>query len=207
MKLLIFLFLLVFQNHASANWYSELFTGDAYSVPSKVTVRQNGYPEASKTAKFSTRPTEPAPYYSFRIGFWQDDKSGLDVEMLHHKLYMDNTDEIFNEYKSTFGFNLFLLNKGFRISPSFVFRLGIGPVVSHPINTIRGQTYTDDVVYKLVGLGSQASLQFKQRLFNNLYLTEEIKTTYAVANLPIANGDSSLSNLAFHGLIGFGYDF
>lgn len=205
-QFLILIICVLFYQTATASWVVELFTGSAYSLPSQVTVRQEGYPTASKTAIWSTRPLEPAPYYSFRVGYSEEDKI-WDLEMLHHKLYMDNTDHIFNDYRSTFGFNLFLLNRGWKLSPNVITRLGVGPVVSHPINTIRGKTYTDDVTYKLVGIGTQASIQFKQNIYDKLYFTQEIKTTYAIANLPINGGDSSLTNLALHGLFGFGYDF
>jgi hypothetical protein len=187
-------------------WNVEFFLGNAHSLPSRVTVRQKGYPEESKIAHWSTRPTEPAPYYSARVGLWKDNQ-GWDVEMLHHKLYMNNTDAVFNNYRSTFGFNFFFLNRGWRVHPNIILRFGLGPVISHPVNTIRGQQYTDNVTYKLVGAGTQVAAQFRQTIYKGLYLTQEIKTTYAMARLPIANGRSYLTNLAFHGLVGLGVEF
>ena len=187
-------------------WSMELLSGNAHNLPSRVTVKQKGYPEASKMAHWGTRPMVPAPYYSFRVGRWEDNKS-IELEMLHHKIYMENTDEIFNQYNSTFGFNFFFLNRAWRVHDNTILRLGFGPVVSHPENMIRGQKYTSDVVYNLVGAGAQGSLQFRQNISKHFYFTQEIKVTYGMAELPIANGTSYVSNTALHGLIGLGSEF
>lgn len=208
MKILFLIYLISINSYAqnSNTWNIELFTGDAYNLPSKVTVRQNGYEEASKTAKWSTRPMEPAPYYSLRLSYWEDGKS-IELEMLHHKIHMENTDEIFNQYDSTFGFNFFLLNRGWNIYQGVILRLGLGPVVSHPVNTIRGQRYSSDVVYNIVGFGGQGAIQFKQDINEDIYFTQEFKLTYGNAEIPIENGTSFVSNTAFHGLVGLGMNF
>ena len=190
----------------SSTWNIEFFLGDANNQPSKVTVRQKGYPEASKTARWSTKPLVPAPYYSLRVGRWERNKS-IELEMLHHKIYMENTDEIFNQYDSTFGFNFFFLNRGWRVHPNIILRLGVGPVVSHPVNRIRGQRYSSDVVYNLVGIGAQTTIQFRQSISESFYFTQEIKLTYGTAELPIENGTSFVTNTALHGLVGIGYEF
>lgn len=202
---IILLFSLIATTAYSSEVRLELFTGTAFSLPSEVSVRQDGYPEVSKTAHWSTRPLEPAPYYSARIGLWEEER-GIEIEMLHHKLYMDNTDEVFRNYRSTFGFNFFLLNKAWQLE-SFILRAGVGPIISHPINNIRGQEYTSSVTYKLVGAGTQVALQGRQKLYKKLYITEEAKITYGFANLPISGGDSSLTNTAFHILVGLSYSF
>lgn len=190
----------------SRDFRLELFTGTAFSVPSDVTLRQEGYPEIKKTAHWSTRPLEPAPYYSVRIGLWEEDRA-WELEMLHHKLYMDNTDDVVRNYRSTFGFNMFLFNRSLQVNDYLILRAGIGPVVSHPINNVRGQEYKSSVTYKLVGAGTQISIQGRQKIYKKLYLTEESKITYAYANLPISGGDSSLTNLALHLLVGLSFDF
>lgn len=207
MKIAVWLLMFLI-GHASygQNLRLELFGGSAHSFPSEVTVRQKGYPEVSKVAQWSTRPLEPAPYYSARIGWWSE-SSAWEVEMLHHKIYMDNTDNIFVNYRSTFGFNMFLLNRAYELTPYLIVRYGIGPVVSHPINNIRGKEYSSNVVYHIVGASAQGAIQSRQKIINNLYVTQEAKITYAFANLPISDGDSSVTNLAIHGLIGLSYDF
>lgn len=120
---------------------------------------------------------------------------------------MDNTDDVFVKYCSTFGFNMFLVNRAVEVNPYLILRGGIGPVISHPINNIRGQEYDSKVVYHLVGASTQGSAQIRQKLTDNLYLTEEFKITYAFAKLPIAGGDSSVTIFALHGLVGLSYDF
>lgn len=202
------LFLISQSIHAqeSSYWTMELFIGDAYNLPSKVTVRQKGYSDESKIANWTTKPFEPAPYYSYRIGYWENNKS-IEVEMLHHKLHMTNTDEVFNQYDSTFGFNFFLLNRAWLTYSGIVLRVGVGPVVSHPVNRIRGQQFSDDVVYKIVGVGTQGSVQFIQAISKQFYFTQEIKITHGRAEIPIENGTSFMTNTAFHGLIGLGAKF
>lgn len=207
MKTIVIIILLTIKTaYAQNSWNIELFGGNAHNLPSKVTIKQDGYKDASKTARWSTRPLESAPYYSFRVGYWKN-KKAIEIEMLHHKLHMENTDEIFNQYDSTFGFNFFFINRGWKILSWMKLRLGVGPVVSHPVNRIRGQRYSNDVVYSIVGIGTQGAIQFSQSISKNWYFTQELKLTYGEAEIPIENGTSFMSNTAFHGLIGFGYKF
>lgn len=206
MKLLLFVFILFYTSLSFSQWRLEGFLGDAYNFPTELTIKQEGYPEIKKQAQWSTRPLKPAPYYSLRVAKWEEGKS-WEVEMLHHKLYLDNTDSEIFDYRSTFGFNFFFVNKAWVIHPYFILRFGGGPVISHPISNIRGYEYTDEVSYKLVGVGIQGAIQSRQEIINNLFFTQETKITAATANIPIAKGESHLTNYAIHLLAGFSYDF
>ena len=109
MKLLLFVLILFYTSLSFGQWRIEGFLGDAYNFPTELTIKQEGYPEIKKQAKWSTRPLKPAPYYSLRVAKWEEGKS-WEVEMLHHKLYLDNTDSEILDYRSTFGFNFFFVN-------------------------------------------------------------------------------------------------
>ena len=67
---------------------AELFTGAAWNVPTRLVVRLDGARRVIR-ARYSTRPFEEAPYFSYRLVHGSVGRE-IDVEMLHHKPYLEN---------------------------------------------------------------------------------------------------------------------
>jgi hypothetical protein len=205
------LFFLLVATDAHASLKFEVMGGSSISVPSRLTLYQENQPKITMTAHYDTRPLTPAYYYAARLGWWDKD-SAWELELIHHKIYLSNTTPEVQEFKVTFGYNLLLINRAWMFH-GFVLRSGLGIVLAHAINTVRGQAFSlpaDGVFsgqYALAGVGGQVSVSYPYYLTSRLFLNLETKFTAAYANIPIAQGVALTPNYAFHGLFGIGYSF
>jgi hypothetical protein len=205
------LFFLLVGAEAQASLKLELMGGSSISVPSRLTLYQENQPKITMTAHYDTRPLTPAYYYVARLGWWDKD-TAWELELIHHKIYLSNTTPEVAEFKVTFGYNLLLINRAWMFH-GFVLRSGLGIVLAHAINTVRGQSFSlpadgvFDGQYALAGVGGQISVSYPYYLTSRLFLNLETKFTAAYANIPIAQGVALTPNYAFHGVFGVGYSF
>jgi len=195
---------------AQSRWSLELHGGEVYNVPLPLTISQQGYPDIKLTARYNTEPFTLPIYYDGRISRWQDGKS-WELEMIHHKLYLDNTTSEVPKFNISHGFNLFFVNRGFE-RKSFRYRAGAGVVVTHPESNIRGREFgesTDDndMGYFLSGPAINLAVNRPFYLGKRFYINAEAKTTVAYGSVKIAQGRSDVYNIAFHLLLGIGMDF
>lgn len=196
---------------AHGRFLAEISGGTAYSLPSQVTIFQDRQANLTFRAEWSNETFRQAPYYALRLGGWTEN-SGWEFEHVHHKIVLTNNPPEVQAFKATFGFNLFLLNRGWDLK-WFILRVGMGPVVAHPITTVRGLVYNSAVggilgtTYFLVGAALQLSFQRRFHLGDHFYFAVEGKLTAAYADLPVVDGTSHVPNLALHALAGVGYLF
>lgn len=188
----------------------EAFGGSAYNLPTPLSIYQSGEAAFTVNARYGTHPyaAGAAPYYSARLGFWNK-SDGIELEMLHHKLYLENPPAEILRYTITFGYNMFFVNYAWDLS-WFILRVGLGPVITHPTNNIRGQAYSGTGLlglYQFSGIANQVSFARSFWLAKWFFLTLEAKFTSAYAVVPIANGISTAPNFAVHGLGGIGFQF
>jgi hypothetical protein len=208
---LLFVLLLGIAPRAHARFLAEGFLGTAYSLPSQVTIFQDSQPNLSFRATWSNETFKQAPYYTVRVGLWSE-TSGWELEQLHHKIVLNNNPSEVQAFKATFGFNMFLFSRAWDVK-WLILRVGVGPVIAHPITTVRGQVYNHSVggilgtKYHFVGAGMQLSVQRRFYLNKGFFLSAEGKLTLAFANLPVVNGTSHVPNVAVHLLGGLGYKF
>lgn len=196
---------------AQARFLMEGFLGTAYSLPSTVTIYQENRPTLTFRGTWDNETFKNAPYYAVRFGGWTD-TSGWEFENLHHKVVLNNNPPEVGAYKATFGFNYFFINRAWDLH-LFILRVGMGPVIAHPITTVRSLSFNSaeggilGTKYFLVGAGFQISLQRRFYFGKSFFLTTEGKVTVGWAELPVADGTSHLSNVALHILGGLGYRF
>ncbi len=208
---LFLLLLLAFSAPAHARFLVEGFLGTAYSLPSTVTIYQENFPNLTFRGTWSNETFKNAPYYSVRFGGWGE-KSGWEFENLHHKVVLNNNPVEVQAYKATFGFNYFFLNRAWDLD-WFILRVGMGPVIAHPITTVRSLAFNSaeggilGTKYFLVGGGFQISVQRRFYFGKSFFVTTEGKVTVGWAQLPVVDGTSHMSNVALHILGGVGYRF
>jgi hypothetical protein len=196
--------------HAQSHFSFELHSGGAYSVPLPLKIKQQGYPDLKLTAHFRTEAFTLPVYWDMRFSRWKDEKS-WELELIHHKLYLDNTSEEVQKFNISHGFNMILLNRGFN-RKIFRYRAGAGIVLAHPESNIRGKEFgssTDDYDLGYYLSGPVMNLAFSKpiRFWGRFYINAEAKTTFAYSRIKIAEGNSDVYNLAFHLILGIGYDF
>lgn len=189
---------------ASESWGPtlELLTGTAFNIPTPLHVEQAGAPDLSLIALYDTHPFEGdhAPWYLVRAGA-ANDRRGLALEILHHKLYLRNPPPEIQRFEVTHGYTLIGPAYAWRW-PSFVTSLALGAILAYPHNTIRGSALDESSGlfgsgYHISGAGLHGAVAARWRLFRYFALTIEAGLSAAYANVPVAGGSADVPNIAF----------
>lgn len=195
---------------SSPQWNISLSTGAVYNFPMSLKIKQSGQPEINTTAHYDTKPFTMPPYYSVRIARWKNEQS-WEFELIHHKLYLSNLPKNVQEFTITNGYNLLIINHGFK-EPAYIWRLGLGIVLTHPESTVRGKKFNehggirtfDTDGYFISGAVAQGAIEKRYDLNKNLFVYGEAKLTAAFASVPIYGGFADAPNIALHGVLGIG---
>jgi hypothetical protein len=190
---------------AGATWTGELFLGTAYNAASRLTIVQDGHPELTWDAEWSTRPLEQPLYWTVRAGR-EGDRHGWYLDLMHHKLYLENGPAEVQAFTVTHGLNLLTLQHAWLRERWRWFVLA-GVAIAHAENTVRERRLPEDgglfgagyrVSGPVVGIGAGASLPLTSRLA----VAGEIRLTRAWLELDVVDGHAETSNTALHLLVG-----
>jgi len=193
-----------------AEWTLEVSTGSAVSLFTTLRIHQDAFPDIILNGKCTTRPFEEVPYYDVRIGADMG-RARWELELVHHKLYLENRPEEVQRFEITHGFNLITANRRWSVY-GFGLRAGAGIVLAHPQTTIRGRAFPENggafgLGWYVSGGALQVALEQRIRLNSRFDAGLEGKFTAAAARAPIAQGYVDVANLALHGLAGLRYHF
>jgi len=174
-----------------------------------LTIKQDNYAPVKLQAKFASEPFTLPLYVDSRVIRWKNRKL-WEAEFLHHKLYLQNTTPEVEKYNISHGFNMLMINRGFD-HQKFQYRFGGGIVLSHPESKIRGKEFGDsddnwDLGYYISGPVINLALGRQMHLNKRIYINAESKTTLAYGRIKIAEGNSDVYNIAFHLILGIGFD-
>jgi hypothetical protein len=193
-----------------ADWTFTVSSGSAYSFYTPIVIHQSGYPDLRIDGRCWTEPFADVPYYDLRLS---GDVAGSrwEIELIHHKLYLQNRPPEVQRFQVTHGFNFITLNHCWSWQ-GFDLRAGAGMILTHPETEIRDKAFPENgdflgLGFYPSGVGGQAGLDRRFRLNKRFDLVAEGKFTGAVARIPIADGTADISNLALHGLLGVMYRF
>jgi hypothetical protein len=191
---------------AADHWSVEAYLGDAYNFRTRLKVEQDGGYARSVNARYDTRGFESPLYYTLRAARWTDDRA-WEMSLTHHKLYLQNPPAGVSSLSVSHGFNIIAVSRAFRHG-DWVYRFGAGPVITHAEGTVNGITY--DGPYRLAGAALMAGGGRRFYVGKSTYFSLEARVTVAYAS-PTMSGardtDLKISNVAVHGLAGFGFDF
>lgn len=134
-----------------------------------------------------------------------------ELEVVHHKLYLRDAPSEVQHFEVTHGYNLILLNRVAHAG-RWAARVGVGAVVAHPENDVRGRRLDSDRGglgggYYLSGIAGQAAGSHRVPIGRGFALVGERRLTAAYARVPIEGGCAAVPNVAVHGLIGIGYSW
>lgn len=205
-----FLIISLTSSISQSRWTFELHGGEVYNMPVPLSIRQQGYPDIKIMARYHTDAFEPPVYWDLRLSRWQKGKS-WEIEVIHHKLYLDNTTSEVQKFNISHGFNLIALNRGFD-QKTFQYRVGAGVVLTHPESEIRGKVFGStgddfDLGYSVSGPILNLAIGKSYWLSKRLFINAEAKTTLSYTFIKVAQGNANVYNVAFHLIIGFGFDF
>lgn len=190
---------------AAQGWSAEIFGGTAWSLPQPLHIEQPNELPLRFCARYSTRPWKGSPYYAYRIGYQR-----WSVELVHHKLYLENPPPEVQHFEVSHGYNLVMLNRALTASPLTI-RLGLGSVVAHPEGEIRGQAVgpVSSLLgggYYICGISFQLAVSRHLEISKHWFITPEAKFTAAWTRVPLAGGgQAEIPNLALHVLTGIGF--
>jgi hypothetical protein len=197
--------LLLAPGTARAQVTVEYFMGTAVNAPTPLTITQIGFPDISFTGDYSVRPLDGRIYYALRVGFWNE-RAGWLVELLHHKLYLENTTPEVEAFEVTHGYNMITVNRAWQPG-GFMVLAGGGLVIPHSNSLVRGRERSIDAPYTLAGVAAQGAVARQLQFTPWLFGTIEGKLTAAWAKVPVADGDATVPNVALHVLVGIGTRF
>src|SRR5580658_5129709 len=107
----------------------EFMTGDAYDVPTLLTVHQSGYPAIALSAVYNTEPFgEYAPYYSWRASLWDKDEA-WEITQIHHRIFLINLPPTIQSFAIHFGYNFFMVGHAWRRN-GFIYHLDAGMLIN-----------------------------------------------------------------------------
>jgi len=190
---------------------AEVYTGGAWSLPLPFTVALPGAPAARLRPHWSTRPFADAPYYAYRAG-WARDARGVDAELLHHKLYLENPAPPVERFEVTHGYNLPMLSAR-APAGGWQLRIGLGAVIAHAEGRIAGRAVGGGRTllgggYHIAGVAAQVAVGRRYLLGRGataLFAAPELKLTAARARVPLDGGGTvTVPNVAVHLLGGLG---
>lgn len=193
---------------AKAQWHLEACGGSVYNMPLPLTIYQDGMPTLRLTAQFDSEPFTLPVYWDIRIGKVIG-KRTIEAELIHHKLYLRNTNAEVQKFNVSHGFNMVIFNFGI-LRGNYHYRIGFGLVIAHPESKIRGlelgnSTDDWDMGYYLTGPTFSAGAERQITLSKVIYFAIGAKTTISLANIPIYNGHARFVNIAAHLNFGLGF--
>ncbi len=190
-------------SRAEAEWALQMFTGTALNFATTLTIEQPDQETLRISADYETRPWESAPYYSVRIGRWQE-RVAWELELTHHKIYLTNPPPSVQHFAVSNGYGLLMGNHAWE-NRGFIIRAGAGGVIAYPITTIQGIKTSGG--YRLSGFAVQGSLEKRFFWGQKFFVSAEAKLTAAYAAITLENAKAKVPNIALHGLLGAGYKF
>jgi hypothetical protein len=134
-----------------------------------------------------------------RIALWRELR-GWELQLLHHKLYLENPARGIESFEVSHGENLITFARVWRRSLDW--RIGAGPVVTHVEGRARGEDIGSG--YHLSGGALIAGAGRRFRLSQTFFAELQGDVTFSYADIPIRNGRARVPNAAVHALVGLG---
>jgi hypothetical protein len=188
--------------------YVSVSAGLQYNVPLPLIIRQSGQPDIRLTAHFDTRPFAEVPYYDVKVGMARKPWA-LELELIHHKLYLANRPAEVDTFEITHGYNPILLNV-VREEWGIGLRAGAGILLAHPQTMVRGLRFPETggiLGWYVSGPAAQVGVSKQLDINPRFFAGVEGKLVGAWARVPIVNGSADVPNLSLHGLVSAGWRF
>jgi hypothetical protein len=195
---------------AETSYGVQLLLGVPFNVPTPLTIRQRGEPDLHVTARYATHPFSLPLYLGVGV-FRREGGHEWSLELIHHKLYLENPPPEVGSFSISHGYNLVVLSHGFEVSSGVWARAGGGLVVAHPESTVRDETWPQNggpfgLGFRFAGALLSAGVEGRIPLGDRLRLAIGGRLTGAYASVPVVNGTAIVPNVAFHATAGLDGD-
>ncbi len=122
---------------SDVHWSVQASVGTALNLPTPLTIRQSQGDDLRLRARYRTRAFQFPLYYALRVTRWDGDRAWA-LELRHHKLFLENPPDEVQQFSVTHGYNLLTVCR-LRRDHGFVTGVGVGVVIAHPENVVRGR--------------------------------------------------------------------
>jgi hypothetical protein len=201
--------LLLAAHPARAQLSLSVFGGTSVSLPTPLSISQQGYPDLHFTAHYDTNPFYETYYYAGRLALWGKGNKAWIFDYNHQKLYLNNPPPEVQQFKITFGYNEFAFGRAW-YKRGLIYSLAGGVVVGNPYSIVRDQLRPHsggpwNSGYMLSGVTLQGGLSKQFRVVDRLFLVADTRLSLSYARVPVSNGHANVPNVALHFHLGIGY--
>lgn len=202
------LLLLIPFRPASAQLALTVFGGSSFSMPTPLTIKQDGFDDIHFTAHYQTKPFYETYYYAGRLALWGRHRSAWIFDYTHHKIYLTNPPPGVQAFRITFGYNQFAFGRAF-YRHGLIWSLAAGPVVANPYSEIHGQLRDHsggpwNSGYLLAGGTLQGGLSKQFNIIPRVFVVADSRISVSYVQVPVANGHANVPNVALHLHFGVG---
>ena len=192
----------------------ELFGGSAVNFRTPLAVTREGRPDIELTARYDTKGFNLPLYYAVRIEM-RSKRRALELQFIHHKLYLRNPPPAMRSFEATHGYNILTLGGSLR-REHFDFRMGAGLVLAHVETVVRDEATDDWAIlgdgYDLTGPVIMVGIGKNFPISRNFFVASDVQLIAARASVALSAGEwgetyaeARVPNIAVHFLIGIGY--
>jgi lipid A oxidase len=195
---------------ARADWTVAAYMGASFTRPSTLTITQGSGSREARGVHFDGRPFASPPYYGYRAGWRSREAFGIDVELIHLKVYAHAADLPPNveRFSMSHGLNLLLGNVTWRPAPQgrvqLEARAGAGVAIPHGESEIDGVAQEQ---YEVSSLALQGAAAIRLRLARQLGAFGEYKLTTAAPTVSVAGGRINGRYTSHHVAVGLEWVF
>ncbi len=190
----------------AADFSVEFFFGGALNAPTNLKIEQEGENTLDFRADWDTRSFVQPLYWAVRLALTGPVKEdfGLELQLVHHKIYLENLPPEVQQFEISHGFNILTMNVGCYSLPVAI-RAGAGVVIAHTDAVIRG--LRSDTGYEITGPAFIAGAGRRMQMWRGLFASFDLQFSAARARVSVPEGKAYTSNYALHFMAGLGYVF
>lgn len=194
----------------SGQWIYDHQIGQAFQLPSDLTIQQDGEPNININAEWETKSFEMPPYWSIRNGVWKQSKA-WEYELIHLKVYLKDLPTEVQRFSISHGQNLFYVNRAWLVG-SLIYRWGVGVTISHPEVTVRHVKTPEtggfgDLGYQISGAATQLSVQYANSFHKKWDGSLEGKLFASYSDIRLEQGTAQVTLFGAQVLAGIRYHF
>lgn len=189
-------------------WHLSTFMGGSMSLPNRLTIKLEDLPDQSINAVYQNKSFSDSHWWIFRLEDWHGE-NGQGFELIHHKVYLANTNDIVTYLSISDGYNLLYYNFGKRYGDDR-FRLGLGVAYAHPDVQIAGRPlfFQKGLTGFYLG-GPTIQFNYERLVWDNdiYFVTLDTKLTLSYIRSPVSHNRreyADVPDIAFHVGLGFG---
>ena len=190
----------------AADFSVEFFFGGALNASTNLKIEQEGENTLDFSAEWDTRSFSQPVYWAIRLALTGPVGKGigLELQMIHHKIYLENRPPEVQQFEISHGFNILTMNIGYYSLP-VALRAGAGVVIAHTDAVIRG--LRSDSGYEITGPAFIAGAGRRIQMWRGLFASLDLQFSAARARVRVPEGRAYTSNYALHVMAGLGYAF